>query len=141
VQAYRKHGWAVVANSRSIPASDDAGGVTVAGDIADPVVARNVIDTAVRDFGRVDALVNNAGIFLAKPSSSPSKACESMRSPPASSRPRCTHHRHTTASPGYTQWDGMGTISDIVDGVLYLKNGPMLEPSRIGGGRAGPAGR
>src|SRR5882757_4572757 len=67
VQAYRKHGWVVVANSRSIPASDDASVVTVAGDIADPVVARNVIDTAVRRFGRVDTLVNNAGIFIAKP--------------------------------------------------------------------------
>jgi len=67
VQAYRKHGWAVVANSRTIAASDDAGVVTVAGDIADPAIARHVIETAVRDFGRVDTLVNNAGIFIAKP--------------------------------------------------------------------------
>jgi len=67
VQAYRKHSWAVVANSRSIRASDDAGVVTVAGDIADPAIARIVIDTAVRDFGRVDTLVNNAGTFIAKP--------------------------------------------------------------------------
>jgi NAD(P)-dependent dehydrogenase (short-subunit alcohol dehydrogenase family) len=67
VQAYRKHGWAIVANSRSIPASDDAGVVAIAGDIADPAVARSVIDTAVRDFGRLDTLVNNAGIFTAKP--------------------------------------------------------------------------
>jgi NAD(P)-dependent dehydrogenase (short-subunit alcohol dehydrogenase family) len=67
VQAYRKHRWAVVANSRSIPASGDADVVTVAGDIADPAVARNVIDTAVREFGRVDTLINNAGIFIAKP--------------------------------------------------------------------------
>ena len=48
VQAYRKHGWAVVANSRSIRPSDDAGVVTVAGDIAEPHVSRNVIETAVR---------------------------------------------------------------------------------------------
>jgi NAD(P)-dependent dehydrogenase (short-subunit alcohol dehydrogenase family) len=41
--------------------------LTIAGDIADPAVALNVIDTAVRDFGRVDTLVNNAGIFMAKP--------------------------------------------------------------------------
>ena len=67
VQAYRKHGWAVVANSRSIPASDDAGVVTVAGDIAETQVARTVIETAVREFGRVDTLVNDAGIFTAKP--------------------------------------------------------------------------
>jgi NAD(P)-dependent dehydrogenase (short-subunit alcohol dehydrogenase family) len=67
VQAYRKSGWVVVANSRSIPASDDAGVVTVPGDIADPATARNVIDTAVRHFGRIDTLVNNAGVFIAKP--------------------------------------------------------------------------
>jgi NAD(P)-dependent dehydrogenase (short-subunit alcohol dehydrogenase family) len=46
VQAYRKHGWAVVANARSIPASDDAGVVTIAGDIVDPAFARSVIDAA-----------------------------------------------------------------------------------------------
>jgi NAD(P)-dependent dehydrogenase (short-subunit alcohol dehydrogenase family) len=67
VQAYRKHGWAVVANSRSIAASHDVGVVAVAGDIADPAIARNVIDTAVRDFGGLHTLVNNAGIFVAKP--------------------------------------------------------------------------
>jgi NAD(P)-dependent dehydrogenase (short-subunit alcohol dehydrogenase family) len=67
VQAYRKQGWAVVANSRSIKASDDAEVVTVAGDIGDPAIARTVIETAVRSFGRVDTLVNNAGIFVAKP--------------------------------------------------------------------------
>ncbi|HSY14540.1 MAG TPA: SDR family oxidoreductase [Jatrophihabitantaceae bacterium] len=67
VQAYRKQGWLVVANSRSIPASGDAGVVTVAGDIADPAVAGTVIGTAVREFGRVDTLVNNAGLFVAKP--------------------------------------------------------------------------
>ena len=78
VQAYRKLGWAVVANSRSIPASDDAGVVTVAGDIADPVVARNVVETAVRAFGRVDTLVNTPG------SSSPSR---SPTTPPRTTRP------------------------------------------------------
>jgi NAD(P)-dependent dehydrogenase (short-subunit alcohol dehydrogenase family) len=41
--------------------------LTVAGDIADPVVAARVIAEAVEKFGRVDTLVNNAGIFVAKP--------------------------------------------------------------------------
>ena len=67
VEAYRKLGFAVVANSRSIAPAEEADYVTVAGDIADPAVARNVIDTAVRRFGRVDTLVNNAGVFIAKP--------------------------------------------------------------------------
>lgn len=60
VQAYRKNGWGVLANSRSIPASSDAGIVTVAGDIADPATARNLIDTAVREFGRVVGLAASA---------------------------------------------------------------------------------
>jgi NAD(P)-dependent dehydrogenase (short-subunit alcohol dehydrogenase family) len=67
VEAYRKLGYAVVANSRSIAPSNDPDLVTVAGDIADPAVARNVVETAVREFGRVDTLVNNAGVFIAKP--------------------------------------------------------------------------
>jgi NAD(P)-dependent dehydrogenase (short-subunit alcohol dehydrogenase family) len=67
VQAYRDRGYRVVANSRSIkPASDD-GVLAVPGDIADPKTAAALIDAAVEKFGRVDTLVNNAGIFIAKP--------------------------------------------------------------------------
>jgi NAD(P)-dependent dehydrogenase (short-subunit alcohol dehydrogenase family) len=67
VDAFRKLGHHVVATSRSIKPSDDPDLVTVAGDIADPATARRVIETAIARFGRVDTLVNNAGIFLAKP--------------------------------------------------------------------------
>ena len=64
-------GYNVVATSRSvsrsseIPASDKV--VRVDGDIADPATARKVVETALSRFGRIDALVNNAGIFFAKP--------------------------------------------------------------------------
>jgi len=67
VTAYRNAGYRVVANSRSIGPSDDPDIVTVAGDIADPAVAERVIATAVERFGRIDTLVNNAGVFTAKP--------------------------------------------------------------------------
>jgi NAD(P)-dependent dehydrogenase (short-subunit alcohol dehydrogenase family) len=67
VTAFRKLGHAVVANARSIGPSDDGELLTVEGDIADPVTAQRVIDAAVERFGRVDTLVNNAGIFFAKP--------------------------------------------------------------------------
>jgi NAD(P)-dependent dehydrogenase (short-subunit alcohol dehydrogenase family) len=67
VAAYQDLGYAVVANSRSIaPASTDSL-ATVAGDIGDLRVAQQVVATAVERFGRLDTLVNNAGIFLAKP--------------------------------------------------------------------------
>ncbi len=67
VDAYRKLGYAVVANSRSIPASGDSMVLTVAGDIADPATGADVIERGLAEFGRIDTLVNNAGVFVAKP--------------------------------------------------------------------------
>ncbi|WP_206997936.1 SDR family NAD(P)-dependent oxidoreductase [Trinickia mobilis] len=67
VKAFRKLGYNVVATARSIQPSDNPNIATVAGDIADPATARRVIDEAVKRFGRVDTLINNAGIFIAKP--------------------------------------------------------------------------
>ena len=57
----------MVANSRTIAASDDAGVLTIAGDIADPETAEHIVVKAVGRFGRVDTLINNAGVFIAKP--------------------------------------------------------------------------
>ncbi|WBB58807.1 SDR family oxidoreductase [Streptomyces sp. WMMC500] len=67
VDAYRKLGHAVVATSRTIAPADDAGVLTVPGDIADPTTADRLVSAAVERFGRIDTLVNNAGIFVAKP--------------------------------------------------------------------------
>ena len=67
VEGFLERGYRVVANSRSIKPSDKADLVTVAGDIADPAVAKRVVETAIQRFGRVDTLVNNAGIFISKP--------------------------------------------------------------------------
>lgn len=67
VKAYRGAGYSVVANSRSIQPASDPGVLAVAGDISDPNVAEQVIAAGVEKFGRIDTLVNNAGIFTAKP--------------------------------------------------------------------------
>jgi NAD(P)-dependent dehydrogenase (short-subunit alcohol dehydrogenase family) len=67
VVAYRKLGYAVVANSRSITPSGDPDILAVAGDIADPAVGARVIEQALATFSRVDTLINNAGVFVAKP--------------------------------------------------------------------------
>jgi len=67
VSAYRKLDYAVVANSRTIAESDDPMVLTVPGDIAQPGVGQRIVDAAVERFGRVDTVVNNAGIFIAKP--------------------------------------------------------------------------
>jgi NAD(P)-dependent dehydrogenase (short-subunit alcohol dehydrogenase family) len=67
VAAYRKLDYAVVGNSRSIGESDDPMVVTVAGDIGQPGVGQRIVDAAMDNFGRVDTVVNNAGIFISKP--------------------------------------------------------------------------
>jgi NAD(P)-dependent dehydrogenase (short-subunit alcohol dehydrogenase family) len=67
VEGFREKGYRVVANSRSIKPSDKADLVTVSGDIADPQVAKRVVAAAIERFGRIDTLVNNAGIFISKP--------------------------------------------------------------------------
>lgn len=67
VAGFRAQGYAVVANSRSIVGGADEGVVAVPGDIAERDTAERVVRTAVERFGRVDTLVNNAGIFIGKP--------------------------------------------------------------------------
>jgi NAD(P)-dependent dehydrogenase (short-subunit alcohol dehydrogenase family) len=70
VDAYRELNFAVVANSRSIAPSDDPGVAAVAGDVADPGTADRIVAAALDRFGRVDTLINNAGV--SSPSRSPS---------------------------------------------------------------------
>jgi len=67
VEGFRARGYGVVANSRSISKSEDSNVVTVAGDIADPEIAGRVVSAALQRFGRLDTLVNNAGVFIGKP--------------------------------------------------------------------------
>ena len=67
VQAFRDRDYRVVANSRSIKPSSDPDVLTIAGDIGERAVAERVIKEALARFGRIDTLVNNAGIFVAKP--------------------------------------------------------------------------
>ena len=67
VKALRERNYAVVATSRSIQPSNDPGVLAVAGDIGSAETARRVVAQALERFGRIDTLVNNAGIFIAKP--------------------------------------------------------------------------
>ncbi|MFI6359599.1 SDR family NAD(P)-dependent oxidoreductase [Streptomyces sp. NPDC050743] len=66
VQGYRKLGYGIVATSRTIAPADDADVLTVQGDIAEPATAERVVTAALERFGRIDTVVNNAGIFVAK---------------------------------------------------------------------------
>jgi NAD(P)-dependent dehydrogenase (short-subunit alcohol dehydrogenase family) len=69
VAGYRGAGYAVVAVALSFPAADrdENDYLAVTGDIADRQTARRAVDEARDRFGRVDTLVNDAGIYIGKP--------------------------------------------------------------------------
>jgi len=72
---YLKRGYNVVGNARTLErlkeAAEKLGNppnlLLVAGDIAKPATAKKLFASAIDSFGRVDILINNAGIFIAKP--------------------------------------------------------------------------
>jgi len=67
VEAYRERNYHVVATARSVKPTSDDGILAVPGDIADRKTAERAISQGIARFGRIDTLVNNAGIFIAKP--------------------------------------------------------------------------
>ena len=67
VDGFRACGYAVVGTARSIPSSNEPDYVTVSGDIAQAETAERIVQEALDRFGRVDSLINNAGIFIGKP--------------------------------------------------------------------------
>lgn len=67
VKAFRDRNYRVIANSRSIKPSTDPDVLAIAGDVADPKTADRIVQEGLARFGRIDTLINNAGIFIAKP--------------------------------------------------------------------------
>jgi NAD(P)-dependent dehydrogenase (short-subunit alcohol dehydrogenase family) len=67
VQGFLGRGYRVIANSRTIKSSGPLDLLTIAGDIADPEAAGRIVERAIDRFGRIDTVVNNAGIFVSKP--------------------------------------------------------------------------
>ncbi len=67
VKAYRDRNYRVVATARSVRPSSDPDILAVPGDIADRNTAERAISEGMARFGRIDTLVNNAGIFIGKP--------------------------------------------------------------------------
>jgi NAD(P)-dependent dehydrogenase (short-subunit alcohol dehydrogenase family) len=67
VTAYRRQGWAVVASSRTIKPSENRDLLTVDGDVSEPATTDLIISGALKSFGRIDTLINNAGVFISKP--------------------------------------------------------------------------
>jgi NAD(P)-dependent dehydrogenase (short-subunit alcohol dehydrogenase family) len=67
VAGYRGKDWAVVATARTIKAVADPAILAVDGDISEPATADRIVGEALESFGRIDTLVNNAGVYLSKP--------------------------------------------------------------------------
>jgi NAD(P)-dependent dehydrogenase (short-subunit alcohol dehydrogenase family) len=67
VRAYRDRNYRVVASSRSIKAGSDKDIHAVPGDISKPETAERIVREGLERFGRIDSLVNNAGVFVSKP--------------------------------------------------------------------------
>ena len=67
VEAYRDRDYAVVATARSIKPTNDDQILAVPGDIGDRTTAERAISQGLARFGRIDTLINNAGLFIAKP--------------------------------------------------------------------------
>ena len=69
VEAFLKEGYDVVATSRDVSRSLSASPrlVPIDGDIGKPETAARAVDAAIKHFGTIDVLVNNAGIFYTKP--------------------------------------------------------------------------
>jgi NAD(P)-dependent dehydrogenase (short-subunit alcohol dehydrogenase family) len=71
VKAFLERGYNVVGTSRNatksaeLKASDKL--LLVDGDIGQAATAKKVVEAAIEKFGSIDAVVNNAGIFVAKP--------------------------------------------------------------------------
>ena len=69
-QALLERGWRVVGTSRTISSSKDLTPspelVVVDGDVSKKETAIKVVDAAIKHFGRIDLLVNNAGIYMPK---------------------------------------------------------------------------
>jgi NAD(P)-dependent dehydrogenase (short-subunit alcohol dehydrogenase family) len=67
VAGFRHAGYAVVGTSRSIRPSGESGYLSVQGDISEAGTAERVAEQALDRFGRIDSLINDAGIFISKP--------------------------------------------------------------------------
>ncbi|TVZ00726.1 SDR family oxidoreductase [Trebonia kvetii] len=67
VAAYRGQGWSVVTSARAMKPAADPGVFAIEGDIADPVTAERIVSGAIERFGRIDTLINNAGVYVSKP--------------------------------------------------------------------------
>jgi NAD(P)-dependent dehydrogenase (short-subunit alcohol dehydrogenase family) len=96
VGAYHQRGWAVVVNSRTIKPSEQKDVLAVGGDISEPTTSDSIVSEALDRFGRIDTLINNAGLYISKPFTD---YTPDDYDAVVSFRRRCTRARATTRLP------------------------------------------
>ena len=64
---FRRAGYAVVGVARSLTPSDESDYLGIQADITEAATAQRVVDRALDRFGRIDTVINNAGIYIGKP--------------------------------------------------------------------------
>jgi NAD(P)-dependent dehydrogenase (short-subunit alcohol dehydrogenase family) len=67
VQGFLDKGYCVVACSRTLKPGRTQNLLEIRGDVSQPEIAASMVQDAVRRFGRLDTLINNAGAFVSKP--------------------------------------------------------------------------
>jgi NAD(P)-dependent dehydrogenase (short-subunit alcohol dehydrogenase family) len=67
VEGFLDSGYRVVGSAMSIQQSDDPDFLAVEGDISDRHTSDRIVASAIGRFGRLDTLVNNAGVFISRP--------------------------------------------------------------------------
>lgn len=67
VPAYRSLGYAVTATSRRMPESEDPQVLAVSDDLVASGAGERIVRVAMERFGRIDTVVNSAGVYIGKP--------------------------------------------------------------------------
>ena len=67
VAGYLRAGYAVVGTAATMPSTSSPDFLSVEGDITDPATSKRVVELTLQRYGRIDTLVNDAGIYIEKP--------------------------------------------------------------------------
>jgi NAD(P)-dependent dehydrogenase (short-subunit alcohol dehydrogenase family) len=106
----------------------------IEGDITRPETAERILGMAAERFGRIDTLVNNAGVFIAKPfteyrSLAIEYASRHVRvnavSPGAIKTPMHSPEAHDFLS-GLQPMGRMGEMQEVTDAVMYLEKAAFV---------------